>query len=178
MLGTWLFVAFWLLLGFGVFFIAVRGGLGGARATFQSQTYGARRAAGLGFTVVYVAFGIAFPLLFLIGNHANANAQYAGVHLSADQKRGRELFGQHCGVCHTLAAANAVGKVGPNLDTLQPAPTEKLVLHTILNGCLQSPSKSESAQSCLGEGTMPANIVTSSQALDVAKFVSAVAGKA
>ena len=177
MLGTWLFVAFWLLLGFAVFFIAARGGLGGARATFQSQTHGARRAAGLGFTAVYVAFGIGLPLAFLVGNNANANGQYAGIHLTAAEKRGRELFGQHCGVCHTLAAANAIGKVGPNLDTLQPAPTYRLVLHTILNGCLQSPPKSDAAESCLGEGTMPANIVTSSQASDVAKFVSAVAGK-
>jgi hypothetical protein len=176
-LGTWLFVAFWLLLGFGVFFIAIRGGLGGARATFQSQTFGARRTARLGFTAVYVAFGIAIPLLFLIGNHAKANGQYAGVHLSPDQQRGRELFGQHCAVCHTLAAANAIGKVGPNLDALQPTPTERLVLHTILYGCLQSPPPSDSRESCLGEGTMPANIVTSSQAVDVAKFVAAVAGK-
>ncbi len=177
MLGTWLFVLLWVLLGFGVFFIAIRGGLGGARATFQSQTYGARRAAGVGFTVVYLAFGIAIPLLLLTGNHANANGQYAGTPLTPAEKRGRELFGQHCAFCHTLAAANAIAKVGPNLDTLQPTPTEKLVFHTIIHGCLQSPSASESAQSCLGEGTMPANIVTSSQAADVAKFVAAVAGK-
>jgi mono/diheme cytochrome c family protein len=176
-LGTWLFVVLWLLLGLGVFFIAIRGGLGGARATFQSQTYGARRAARLGFTAVYVLFGIAVPLLFLIGNHAKANGQYAGTHLSAAEKRGRQLFGDHCAVCHTLAAANAVGKVGPNLDLLQPAPTEKLVLHTILNGCLQSPPPSQSSESCLGQGTMPANIVTSTQAVEVAKFVAAVAGK-
>ncbi|HEY1522016.1 MAG TPA: hypothetical protein VGF70_03310 [Solirubrobacteraceae bacterium] len=175
MLGTWLFVAFWLLLGVSVFFIAVRGGLGGARATFQSQTYGARRAAGIGFTVLYVAFGIALPLLFLIGNHSNASAQYAGIQLTPAQKTGRELFGQHCGLCHTLAAANSVGKVGPNLDVIQP--TDGLVLKTLKNGCLQKPAASEGSESCLGEGTMPANILTGQQADEVAKFVSAVAGK-
>ena len=40
-------------------------------------------------------------------------------------ERGREaraeLFGENCAVCHTLAAANAVGKVGPNLDQLEAA---------------------------------------------------------
>jgi mono/diheme cytochrome c family protein len=174
-LGTWLFVAFWLLLGVSVFFIAVRGGLGGARATFQSQSYGARRAAGIGFTVLYVAFGIALPLLFLIGNHSNASAQYAGIQLTRAEKAGRVLFGQHCGVCHTLAAANAVGKVGPNLDVIQP--TEGLVLKTLRNGCLQNPAASEGSQSCLGQGTMPANILTGQQAEEVAKFVSTVAGK-
>lgn len=177
MLGTWLFVVLWLLLGFSVFFIAIRGGIAGARATFQSQSYGARRTARVGFTALYVAFGIAIPLLFLIGNHANANGQFAGMRLSPAEKQGRQLFGQHCAVCHTLAAANAIGKVGPNLDNLQPTPTETLVLHTIIHGCLQSPAPSDSSQSCLGEGNMPARIITSSQAVDVAKFVAAVAGK-
>ncbi len=176
MLGTWLFVALWVLLGFGVFFIAVRGGLGGARAPFQSQTYGARRAAGIGFVTIYVVFGVAIPLVFLIGNHNNANAQYAGIPLTSSEKQGRELFGQHCALCHTLAAASAVGKVGPNLDVILP--TETLVLHTINNGCLQNPAPDESAENCLGNGTMPAKILTGQAANDVAKFVSAVAGKA
>lgn len=177
MLGTWAFVVLWLLLGFVVFFIAIRGGLRGTRDTLQSQTYGARRAARVGFTAVYLVFGIAIPLVFLVGNHARASAQYAGIRLSAAEKRGREVFGTHCAVCHTLAAANAVGKVGPNLDALQPPPSETLVLHTVEHGCLQSPPPSDSAQSCLGEGNMPAAIVTSTDASDVAKFVAAVAGK-
>jgi mono/diheme cytochrome c family protein len=174
-LGTWLFVAFWVVLGLGVFFIAIRGGLGGARATFQVQTYGARRAAGVIFAIVYLGFGIAIPLGFLIGNHANANAQVGGYRLSRPEKSGRQLFGAHCGVCHTLAGANAVGKVGPNLDTIKPA--ESLVLHTIENGCLQSPPPGDAAQSCLGEGNMPANIIQGQQATDVAKFVAQVAGR-
>jgi mono/diheme cytochrome c family protein len=174
-LGTWLFVVFWVLLGFAVFFIAVRGGLGGARATFQSQTHGARQAAAVGFTIIYVLFGVAIPLVFLIGNHNNANAQYAGIQLTPAQKQGRELFGMHCAVCHTLAAANAVGKVGPNLDVIKP--TETLVLHTIMYGCLQNPAPDESAENCLGNGTMPAQILTGQAADDVSKFVAAVAGK-
>ncbi len=175
MLGTWLFVAFWVLLGLGVFFIAVRGGLGGARATFQVQTYGARRTASTLFVIIYVAFGIALPLLFLIGNHNNANGQVGGNKLTPAMKTGRELFGLHCGVCHTLSAANAVGKVGPNLDVIKPS--ESLVLHTIENGCLQSPPAGDTSQSCLGEGTMPANIFQGQQATDVAKFVAQVAGR-
>ena len=174
-LGTWLFVAFWVLLGFGVFFIAVRGGLGGARVPFQAQTHGARRAAGISFTIIYILFGAVIPLVFLIGNHNNANAQYAGVPLNSAQRQGLELFGQHCALCHTLAAANAVGKVGPNLDVIKP--TETLVLHTIRYGCLQNPAPNESAENCLGNGTMPAQILTGQAADDVSKFVAAVAGK-
>ena len=132
MLAVWLFVAFWAVLAFAIFFVAARGGLGGARATLQSQRPPARRAASIIFVFLFVGFGIAMPLGFLIGNHANANNQIGGIKLTADEKHGRELFGEHCGVCHTLTGANAVGKVGPNLDTLKPSQT--LVLHTIQYG--------------------------------------------
>ena len=112
--------------------------------------------------------------MLLTGNRDNANAQIGGNKLTSAEKTGRELFGQHCGFCHTLAAANAIGKIGPNLDTLQPA--QSLILHTILNGCLQSPP-SGSPQTCLGNGTMPANILQGQQAVQVARFVAKVAGK-
>lgn len=175
MLGTWLFVAFWALLGFSVFFVAVRGGLGGARATLQSQTRGARRAAGWTFVAVYVGFGIVIPGAFLIGNHSNANRQVGGLKLTAAEKTGRELFGVHCAVCHTLAAANAIGKVGPNLDQIKPSKT--LVAHTVQYGCLQSPPTPTDPTNCLGEGNMPAGILQGRQLQDVAKFVSRVAGQ-
>lgn len=175
MLGTWLFVAFWVVLGLGVFFIAIRGGLAGARATVQSQSYGARRAASTIFFIIYVGFGIVIPLVFLIGNHDNANGQVGGNKLTPAMKRGRELFGLHCGVCHTLAAANAVGKVGPDLDVIKPS--QSLVLHTINNGCLQNPPPGNKSESCLGQGNMPANILQGQQAEDVAKFVAQVAGR-
>ena len=86
------------------------------------------------FTFVLIVFGIGLPAALLIGNHNKANGQVGGIKLTSGEKQGRELFGQHCGVCHTLAAANAVGKVGPNLDTIKPSAS--LVLHTIDNGCL------------------------------------------
>jgi mono/diheme cytochrome c family protein len=177
MLAVWLFVAFWVVLGVALFFIAIRGGLGGARAAFQTQAPRARRGFGVSFVAIYIAFGIALPAIFLVGNNTNANAQIGGMKLSSGEKTGRELFAQHCGFCHTLAATGSIGKIGPNLDTLQPA--ESLVLHTILNGCLQSPPSGSagSAETCLGNGTMPANILQGSQAQDVAKFVAAIAGK-
>jgi hypothetical protein len=56
-----------------------------------------------------------------------------------------------------------VGKVGLNLDALQPPKT--LVLTTVQNGL------------SIGHGTMPAGIVVGKQANDVADFVSKVAGK-
>ena len=128
---------------------------------------------GVVLVLVYVGFGIVLPVVFLLGNRNNASAQVGGIKLTAAEKRGRELFGQHCGLCHTLAATNSVGKVGPNLDVIQP--TAQLVLHTIMYGCLQDPP-SGSQEACLGEGTMPADIVQGVDATDVAQFVAKVAG--
>ena len=88
------------------------------------------------------------------------NAQVSG--LNAEQKRGQELFGRRCGLCHSLKAANAVARVGPNLDEL--APNEKFVLDAILKGRSN------------GNGQMPANIYTGQDAEDVAKFVAKSVG--
>jgi mono/diheme cytochrome c family protein len=173
-LAVILFIAFWAALGLGLFFIAVRGGVGGARAALHTQTRGARGFLNSVFVVVYIGFGVGLPIAMLTGNHANASNQVGGLSLTAAEKHGRQLFGQHCGVCHTLAAANAVGKVGPNLDTL--APPKSLVLNTINNGCLQNASSSSNEQ-CLGQGTMPSGIVQGRDAQDVAAFVARVAGK-
>jgi mono/diheme cytochrome c family protein len=175
MLPALLFAAFWVVLGLGLFLIAVRGGPGGVRAALQTQRREGRNALNVSFVVAYIGFGVALPIVFLTGNHANASAQFAGLKLTAAEKSGRQLFGQHCGVCHTLQASNSVGKVGPDLDQIQPS--ESLTLHTINNGCLQNPSQAESNQTCLGLGTMPAAIVQGKQAQDVAQFVARVAGK-
>jgi hypothetical protein len=174
-LSVLLFAAFWVVLGVGVFFVAFRGGPSEAlTARGGPGSYRARRALSWVFVVTYIAFGIILPAVFLIGNHANANGQVGGIRLTKAEQRGREIFGQRCGLCHTLAAANAVGKVGPNLDQIQP--TEQLVLHTIQNGCLQNPPKG-SQEACLGQGVMPSQVVQGVDAENVAKFVARVAGK-
>jgi hypothetical protein len=162
-LGVGLLIAFWVILGLGTFFIAMSGGLKGARSSLQTKSRGGSRLASLSLVVLYAGFGIAIPVTLLTGNHANASSQYNGIKLNAADKAGRVLFGQHCAICHTLAAASAVGKVGPNLDVLQPP--KSLVLTTIQNGL------------SVGDGTMPQGIVVGKQAVDVADFVSTVAGK-
>jgi len=175
-LAVLLFAAFWVVLGLGVFFLGVRGGPGAGPG--RAPGWRSRRALGWTMAVIYIAFGVAIPVLIQLGNRANANALLGlGQPDSADLRVGvgavAELFGQHCALCHTLAAANAAGKVGPNLDVIQP--TEQLVLHTILYGCLQNPP-SGSQEACLGEGTMPADVLQGVDATDVAQFVAKVAG--
>lgn len=175
MLAVLLFAAFWAVLGLGVFFMAIRGGP--SRAVVvpgRRVSFGARQTMGCVIALTFIVFAIVIPVVFLVGNHNRANAQVGGIKLTVAERRGRDIFGQRCGLCHTLAAANAVGKVGPNLDVIQP--TQQLVLHTIQNGCLQSPPP-DSQQACLGEGTMPADVVQGVDAEDVAKFVAKVAGR-
>ena len=45
---------------------------------------------------------------------------------------GQKLFVDNCGNCHTLAAAGASGKVGPDMDQLRPGPD--LVNAQVTNG--------------------------------------------
>jgi hypothetical protein len=171
MLAVAAFVAFWVILAVGLFLLAARPGRGRGD---RSGTRSAARTALTLFLATAAVFGIAIPILMLTGNHDNASAQIGGIRLNAAEKSGRELFGQHCGVCHTLAASNSVGKVGPDLDILKPS--ETTVLNTIANGCLPNASGSNSNETCLGQGVMPSQVVQGRQAQDVAQFVAKVAG--
>ena len=74
---------------------------------------------------------------------------------------GKELFAQNCSSCHTLAAAGASGKVGPDLDQLKPGPD--LVTSQVNSG----------------GGAMPSfkGKLTDDQIMQIADYVSANAGK-
>jgi len=165
MLATAAFLAFRVLVGLVLFFVALRGGPRGARATLQSQTRRSRRAAALLFAAFYVAVGVAVPVLILVGDHDSADARIGGttVELTKQEQDGREIFGERCASCHTLAAAKASGKVGPNLDQLQPP--ESLVVDAVDRGRQR------------GSGTMPAGIVQGDDVTAVSAFVAAVAGR-
>jgi mono/diheme cytochrome c family protein len=174
MLGVSLFIAFWVVVGFAVFAIAVRGGPGGARAALRQRGSRSSRAFAVTMLLLYIGFGVAIPAIFLRGNSANASGQVSGVKLTAADKRGRDLFGERCGLCHTLAAANSIGKVGPDLDVLRPS--YQVVLNTINNWCLPNPPPGQNQLACLGQGVMPAGIYAGRDARQVADFVAKVTG--
>lgn len=173
MVGVIIIAVLFTALAVGIFWAAGRGRLTPITNAMLSQGAVGRRIINVTLVLTYVGFGIVLPAVFLVGNHDHASAQVAGVKLTAAEKSGRELFGEHCAVCHTLAAAAAVGKTGPNLDQLNLS--ESLVLHTIQYGCLQSPG-SNSQQTCLSYGNMPADVVQGRQARQVAAFVARAAG--
>lgn len=165
MLATAAFLAFWIVLGVALFFIAARGGPRGARDALQTQSRSGRRAAMVLFVVFYAAVGVAVPVLLLVGNHDSASARVGGssIALTEQELEGRKVFGERCASCHTLAAAYASGKVGPNLDQL--APPKALVVDAVVKGRLR------------GAGTMPAELVQGPEVQQVSAFVAKVAGK-
>lgn len=153
---------------------AARGKLKFFSRAVETQSRTGKGVLNLSLIFTYIAFGLAVPIIFIVGNRSNSNAQVGGLKLTAAQQSGRELFAEHCAVCHTLAADNAVGKVGPNLDALKPPSV--IVLFTIKDGCLQQSVKGAPTDPCLGYGTMPADIVQGQDAKDIASFVARVAG--
>ncbi len=163
LMAPFLFLGFWIIVAVVLVFVGIRGGPGGAREALQSQARGSRRFASTFFVVVFVGLGLVVPAVLLAGNHDKANEHYNGVKLTATDGRGREIFRLQCATCHTLSAAKAEGKVGPNLDQLKPP--RALVLDALANGRIR------------GNGTMPANLVSGKDADAVAGFVAKVAGQ-
>ncbi len=164
-------LAFWGILGLGVFFVAIRGGVGSRPPSDQAGESKAGRRALIGGVVVLFAFGLVVPALVLAFNGKHkASVAVGGVTLTADQQEGRELFAKTCGVCHTLAATKSVGRIGPNLDVRvgddisTPAGRKALVLSAILEGRAR------------GLGQMPALLYQGKEAENIASFVAAVAG--
>lgn len=94
----------------------------------------------------------------------------------ADRTSGKELFAAgsegkaSCGSCHALADAGTAGTVGPNLDqALGFSCAEGFDEETIYSVVL--------GQIDLASGTMPPDLVTGQDAVDVAAYVASVAGK-
>src|SRR3954451_18323518 len=113
-----LFLAFWVLLGLTIFFVAVRGGPRGARESLHGQTRRGNKFALIAVFVVYVAFGVAVPtlpppgtavpMLVRAGSDDSTDVASEGLTLTTREEDGRALFGGYCNQCHTLKAANTV----------------------------------------------------------------------
>ena len=176
MVGVIIIAVLFTGMSLAIFRASQTGSLSKFTDALNTESRGGKAAINTTMVIIYVGFGLVVPAVFLIGNHDKASAQIDGIKLTAGEKQGRELFGEHCAVCHTLAAASAIGKTGPNLDQLKPP--YALVINTLHNGCLQAPPSASSPQNCLGYGNMPADIVQGRQAQEVASFVAKVAGHA
>jgi len=100
-------------------------------------------------------------IAFRLGAHGSFAPTTSSTTTAAGPANGASLFTQNCSSCHTLAAANATGKVGPNLDQLKPS--KAVVAHQVTNGGGGMPS--------FGGRLSPAQIDA------IAAYVASSAGK-
>src|SRR3954453_7315898 len=164
-MAVWALIAFWVVVGLIVFFAAFRGRSTPSRAGPGpwGGGGGSNPVTVAASIIVIVAFGIALPAVVLARGGAHKTKQApGGVDLTTAEAHGRELFAQNCSTCHTLRAANAVGRVGPNLDQLRPP--RVLVLDAIDKGRAR------------GQGKLPPQLFVGDEAQNVPNFVAKPAG--
>lgn len=88
-----------------------------------------------------------------------------------DLINGKQLFVEKCGTCHALARAGTQAAQGPNLDdAFAPAKADGLGAETV-QGVVQ-----EQIANVRRASAMPEDLVTGSDARDVAAYVAEVAG--
>jgi cytochrome c553 len=163
-IGTLVFVLAFVFVGLAVVLAALRGG----RRADGKQSPATRRAIDRAWIIVMplavLVVGIGIPAAVMLDNaESQTKDGPGGIELTDSQVEAQKVFALRCGNCHTLAASNSVGRVGPNLDTLRPP--KALVLNAIQQGRAR------------GQGQMPANIVSGQEAEAVADYVATVAGR-
>ncbi len=95
---------------------------------------------------------------------------------TANEERGRVLFVQKCGVCHTMAQAGTTAQIGPNLDDAFAAARSAGEGGDTVEGIVKAqveyprPSNADPAVS------MPRDVVTGQDLEDVAAYVGRYAG--
>ena len=156
------FLVPFVLLGVAVVFIAFSGGPGAAREAYLTR---GGRVFRIAIPLIYIVAGVVIPALILTnkGEAAGGVGALKSEELTAQTERGKDLFRQQCASCHTLAAVNARGVTGPNLDDIGEV-TPKRILNAIKNGGT-------------GQKRMPSGLLEGEEAQDVAKYVSEVAGR-
>ncbi len=121
--------------------------------------------------VATAAFGLAIPALVMAYNaKSGSKGAPGGVQLTADQQHGRKVFARNCSTCHTLAAANGVGKVGPSLDAIIPPIASKKARIAFVNDAVTNGR-------ARGQGQMPRGLIDGTDQQDVADFIATAAGR-
>ena len=95
---------------------------------------------------------------------------------SADTARGRTLFRERCGVCHTLAQAGTTAQVGPNLDEAFAAARENGNDSETIEGVVKAQVEYPRPNNGNPAVSMPADVVTGQDLDDVAAYVGEWAG--
>jgi cytochrome c551 len=163
-----IFLIPWILIGIGVLFIAFSGGPGQARQAYLTR---GSIAFKITMVVIYLGVGIAVPAIILSNRQdaEGATNKTRTVEASDQLQKGKTLFRSTCASCHTLAAVNARGVTGPDLDRIglnagSRQASETRVLSAIKIGGT-------------GQGRMPSGLLQGQNAQQVAAYVASVAGR-
>jgi len=95
---------------------------------------------------------------------------------TADMARGRTLFKEKCGVCHTLAQAGTTAQIGPNLDDAFAAARESGEGGDTIEGIVKAQVGYPRPDNGNAAVSMPRDIVTGQDLDDVAAYVGMYAG--
>jgi mono/diheme cytochrome c family protein len=116
------------------------------------------------------------PLLALAALAAISVAAAGCGTTSADEARGRVLFLQKCGTCHTLAQAGSTAEVGPNLDDAFAAARAAGQNGDTIEGIVAAQVESPRPVNDNPAISMPPHIVEGQDLDDVAAYVGRYAG--
>jgi mono/diheme cytochrome c family protein len=119
---------------------------------------------------LFFAVGLAGVVL---GLAACGGGDTPGVSQGTDLANGREHFVEECASCHTLEAAGPGGSIGPNLDAAFSAPREQGFAESTFEQVVRSQIAYPGVDS-----VMQPDLVTGTNADDVAYFVAQCAGQA
>ncbi|HET8820919.1 MAG TPA: cytochrome c [Thermoleophilaceae bacterium] len=150
------------VVGLLVIFIAFSGGPSAAREAYLTR---GRRVFTISMLLLYLGLGVAVPAAVIAarGEAEGGTGSLRSQEATANQEEGKELFIANCESCHTLAAVQAHGVTGPNLDELSGLDKAR-VLQAIKRGGT-------------GTGRMPPELLSDADADKVAAYVGAVAGR-
>jgi mono/diheme cytochrome c family protein len=148
--------------GVVVIFIAFWGGPSAAREAYLTR---GRRGFTITMLLLYAGLGIAVPAAVIAARGASVGGtgSLRSEEASGTLEDGKLLFIQTCKSCHTLAAVDAHGVTGPNLDQLGGLDKQRVLNAIKIGGT--------------GDGRMPPELLTGADADAVATYVAAAAGR-
>ena len=161
-MATFGLILLFVIAGGAVVFIAYTGGLGAAREAYLTSGNTFFKIA---IPVLYIGLGVAIPAVVIAGGESKQGntGALANEPSKGQLDEGKTLFQDTCASCHSLAAVNARGVFGPNLDERGEL-NKETVLAAIKNGGT-------------GQRQMPANLLQGESAEAVAAYVAHVAGR-
>jgi mono/diheme cytochrome c family protein len=165
-----LFVILWVGVALAVF-------LGALYATREKDTPlkykgkldgGARIVIALGALLLVI--GVPAAVLAKSNDRVPSGAGTYTLASTPSERDGRLIFRETCASCHTLAAVNARGVYGPNLDTTLGTPgADPKATAARVEGAIKTGGVTGKQ--------MPVNLLDGADAKLVAEYVAAVAGK-